>query len=54
MRIKAFPQPWWMRRKKGKLASNTFEQNSIPGLAESWSEAVAGEGRTSPSESWMR
>ena len=36
--------------KKSEVANNTFEQNSIPGLAESWSEAVAGEGRTSPSE----
>ena len=36
--------------KKSEVANNTFEQNSIPGLAESWSEAIAGEGRTSPSE----
>jgi len=36
--------------KKGEIASNAFEQNSIPGLAESWSAAVAGEGRTSPQE----
>lgn len=35
--------------KNSEVANNTFEQNSIPGLAESWSEAVAGEGRTSPS-----
>ena len=35
---------------KSEVANNTFEQNSIPGLAESWSEAIAGEGRTSPSE----
>jgi zinc protease len=36
--------------KKSEIASNAFQQNSIPGLAESWSQALAGEGRNSPSE----
>lgn len=36
--------------RKGEIASAEFEQNSIPGLAESWSQALAGEGRNSPSD----
>jgi zinc protease len=36
--------------KKGEIASNEFQQNSIPGLAQSWSQALAGEGRNSPSD----
>jgi zinc protease len=36
--------------KKGEIASAEFEQNSIPGLASSWSQALAGEGRNSPSD----
>ena len=40
----------WKRREKGEVASAEFEQNSIPGLASSWSQALAGEGRNSPSD----
>jgi zinc protease len=47
---KGVPAPLVEAAKKAELASNAFGQNSIPGLAESWSEAVAGEGRSSPSE----
>jgi zinc protease len=36
--------------RRAVLASNEFARNSIPGLADLWSEAVAGEGRTSPQE----
>jgi zinc protease len=36
--------------RKGEIASAEFEQNSIPGLAASWSQALAGEGRNSPSD----
>lgn len=36
--------------KKGEIASAEFQQNSIPGLAASWSQALAAEGRSSPTE----
>lgn len=36
--------------KRGEVANAEFERNSIPGLAEAWSQALAGEGRTSPDE----
>lgn len=36
--------------KRGELAGAEFERNSIPGLAESWSEALAVENRHSPDE----
>jgi zinc protease len=36
--------------KKGEIASAEFQQNSIPGLASSWSQALAGESRNSPSD----
>lgn len=36
--------------RRAVLASNEFARNSIPGLADLWSEAVAGEGRNSPQE----
>jgi len=36
--------------RRGEVASAEFERNSIPGLAETWSQALAGEGRTSPDE----
>ena len=36
--------------KKGEIASAAFQQNSVPGLAASWSQALAGEGRNSPSD----
>jgi zinc protease len=36
--------------KRGEVADAEFARNSIPGLAEAWSQAVAGEGRSSPDE----
>ena len=36
--------------KRGELADAEFERNSIPGLAETWSQALAAEGRNSPDE----
>jgi zinc protease len=36
--------------KRGELASVEFQRNSISGLAAVWSDALAGEGRTSPDE----
>ncbi len=36
--------------KKGEIASLEFEQNSISALAQSWSQALAGEGRNSPAD----
>ncbi len=36
--------------KKSELAQAQFQRNSIPGLADVWSNALAAEGRTSPEE----
>jgi zinc protease len=36
--------------KRSEIAQVEFERNSIPGLAEVWSAALAAEGRTSPEE----
>ncbi|SPE37335.1 Insulinase family protein [Candidatus Sulfopaludibacter sp. SbA3] len=36
--------------KKGEIAGADFQENSIPDLAASWSQALAGEGRESPSD----
>jgi zinc protease len=36
--------------KRGEVAGAEFARNSIPGLAESWSQALAAEGRNSPDE----
>jgi zinc protease len=36
--------------KRGEVANAEFERNSIPGLAEAWSQALAGEGRNSPDD----
>ncbi len=36
--------------KKSEIASAEFQQNSIPELAATWSQAVAGEGRKSPAD----
>jgi zinc protease len=36
--------------KRSEIASAEFNRNSIPGLANLWSNAVVGEGRTSPEE----
>jgi zinc protease len=35
---------------KGEIATAEFQQNSIPGLATTWSQALAGEGRDSPAD----
>jgi zinc protease len=37
-------------QKRGEVANAEFERNSIPGLTQAWSQALAGEGRTSPDE----
>ncbi len=34
--------------KRSEIAQDEFQRNSIPGLAEAWSQALASEGRTSP------
>jgi zinc protease len=36
--------------KRSEVAGAEFQRNSIPGLAEAWSQALAAEGRTSPDE----
>ena len=36
--------------KRSEIAQAEFERNSIPGLADAWSAALAGEGRNSPEE----
>lgn len=36
--------------RKSEVASAEFQRNSIPGLAETWSQALAAEGRQSPDE----
>ncbi len=36
--------------KRGEVAQAEFERNSIPGLAETWSKALAAESRTSPDQ----
>jgi zinc protease len=36
--------------RKSEIASAEFERNSIPGLAASWSQALAAEGRNSPAD----
>src|ERR1700730_4734136 len=36
--------------KRREIASSEFRRNSIPGLAETWSDALAAEGRNSPDE----
>jgi zinc protease len=36
--------------KRSEVASAEFDRNSIPGLADLWSQAVVSEGRTSPQE----
>ncbi|MEY2394875.1 MAG: zinc protease [Acidobacteriaceae bacterium] len=36
--------------KRGEIANAEFERNSIPGLAATWSQALAAEGRNSPDE----
>ena len=47
---KGVPEDLVAASRRAVLASNEFARNSIPGLADLWSEAVAGEGRNSPQE----
>ncbi len=47
---KGFPEDLVAAAKRSELASAEFQRNSIPGLADVWSNALAAEGRTSPDE----
>jgi zinc protease len=44
------PQDLVDAAKRAEIAQAEFQRNSIPGLAEVWSAALAGEGRNSPEE----
>ncbi|MGA7342345.1 MAG: pitrilysin family protein [Terracidiphilus sp.] len=44
------PQDLVDAAKRSEIAQAEFQRNSIPGLAEVWSEALASEGRNSPEE----
>jgi zinc protease len=47
---KGVPEDLVDAAKRSEVASAEFERNSIPGLANIWSNALAAEGRTSPDE----
>jgi len=47
---KGVPEDLVAAAKRSELASAEFQRNSIPGLANVWSDALAAEGRTSPEE----
>jgi zinc protease len=47
---KGVPEDLVVAAKRSEVASAEFERNSIPGLANAWSEALASEGRNSPEE----
>jgi len=47
---KGVPEDLVAAAKRSELASAEFERNSIPGLADVWSNALAAEGRTSPDQ----
>ena len=47
---KGLPEELVTAAKRSEIAAAEFQRNSIPGLASLWSEALAGEGRTSPDE----
>jgi zinc protease len=47
---KGVPEELMAAAKRSELASAEFQRNSIPGLADVWSNALAAEGRTSPDE----
>jgi len=47
---KGVPEDLIAAAKRSEVASAEFQRNSIPGLANVWSEALAAEGRTSPDE----
>ena len=47
---KGLPEDLVAAAKRSELASAEFQRNSIPGLSDVWSEALAAEGRYSPDE----
>jgi zinc protease len=47
---KGVPEDLVVAAKRAELAQAEFQRNSIPGLANVWSNALAAEGRTSPDE----
>ncbi|MGA8214299.1 MAG: pitrilysin family protein [Candidatus Sulfotelmatobacter sp.] len=47
---KGVPEDLVAAAKRSEVASGEFQRNSIPGLANVWSEALAAEGRPSPDE----
>jgi zinc protease len=47
---KGVPEDLVEAAKRSEVASAEFQRNSIPGLADLWSNALAAEGRTSPDE----
>jgi zinc protease len=47
---KGFPEDLVAAAKRSELAAAEFQRNSIPGLADVWSNALAAEGRNSPDE----
>jgi zinc protease len=47
---KGVPEALVEAARKGEIAGAEFEQNSIPDLASTWSEALAAEGRNSPND----
>ena len=47
---KGVPEELVAAAKRSELAAAEFQRNSIPGLADVWSNALAAEGRTSPDE----
>jgi len=47
---KGVPEDLVAAAKRSEIAAAEFQRNSIPGLANVWSDAIAAEGRTSPDE----
>jgi zinc protease len=47
---KGLPQDLFDAAKRSEIVSAEFQRNSIPGLAELWSQSLAAEGRNSPDE----
>src|SRR5208283_3138713 len=47
---KGVPEALVEAARKGEIAGAEFEQNSIPELAATWSQALAAEGRNSPAD----
>ena len=47
---KGVPEDLVAAAKRSELASAEFQRNSVPGLADVWSNALAAEGRTSPDQ----